>query len=177
MFPSQLNVLHWCSPVSSVGKDGWNEWKSYPYRLEYTFKSDRWNAQFKKRQTLANISYIVIQYINDSIRGFARSLYKYPLKSGTNWETLLRKDICHIYICLTNVSVCVLPASANGERVFHQIFLNLVGNIFALREATFVSAIKANVSRYGIQGNVWANIENHELISTTMSLRLAKALV
>jgi hypothetical protein len=29
MFLSQLNVLHWCSPVSSVGKDGWNEWKSW----------------------------------------------------------------------------------------------------------------------------------------------------
>jgi hypothetical protein len=28
------------------------------------------------------------------------------------------------------------------------MFLNLVGNIFALREATFVSALKANVSRY-----------------------------
>ena len=46
---------------------------------------------------------------------------------GTNWETLLRKDICHI-TCLTNVSVfyIVLPASANGEsgeRVFHQMFL------------------------------------------------------
>ena len=82
---------------------------------------------------------IVIQYIKDSIRGFPRSLYKYPLKPGTNWETLLRKDICHIYICLTNISVCVIPASANGKRE----------NIFALREATFVSAIKANVSRYG----------------------------
>ena len=36
--------------------------------------------------------------------------------------------------------VCVLLhllASANWERVFHQMFLNLVGNIFALREATF----------------------------------------
>jgi hypothetical protein len=72
---------------------------------------------------------------------------------GTNRETLSRKvkDICHI-ICLTNVSVChiVLPASANGEPVFHQMFLNLVGNIviiFAFREANFVSAIKANVSR------------------------------
>ena len=21
--------FHWCSPVSSVGKDGWNEWKSW----------------------------------------------------------------------------------------------------------------------------------------------------
>jgi hypothetical protein len=31
---------------------------------------------------LADISYIVIQYINDSIRGFPRSLYKYPLKPG-----------------------------------------------------------------------------------------------
>jgi hypothetical protein len=42
----------------------------------------------------------------------------------TNWETLLRKDSCHI-ICLTNVSLfyIVLPASANGERVFHQMFL------------------------------------------------------
>jgi hypothetical protein len=31
---------------------------------------------------LANIYYLVIQYINDSIRGFPRSLYKYPLKPG-----------------------------------------------------------------------------------------------
>jgi hypothetical protein len=29
MFLSELNVLHWCSPVSLVGKDGWNEWKSW----------------------------------------------------------------------------------------------------------------------------------------------------
>ena len=72
------------------------------------------------------------------------SLYKYPLKPGTNWEILLRKDICHIYICLTNVSVChivFISASANGERVFDQ-FLNLVGNIFASREATLVFAKK-----------------------------------
>jgi hypothetical protein len=26
MFLSQLKVLHWCSPVSSVGKDGWKRW-------------------------------------------------------------------------------------------------------------------------------------------------------
>jgi hypothetical protein len=39
--------------------------------IEYTFKSDGWN-----------ISYIVIQYINDSLGGFPRSLYKYPLKPG-----------------------------------------------------------------------------------------------
>jgi hypothetical protein len=69
-----------------------------------------------------------------------------------------------------------IPASANGEIVFHQMFLNLVGNIFALREATFVSAIKANVSRYGMQGNIRANIENHELISETMPVSLAKRL-
>jgi hypothetical protein len=72
-----------------------------------------------------------------------------PLRPGQTG-----KDICHIYICLTNVSVCVLRASANGEIVFHQMFLNLVGNIFALREATFVSALKANVSRHGMQGNI-----------------------
>jgi hypothetical protein len=30
MFLSQLNVLHWCSPISSVEKDQcWNEWKSW----------------------------------------------------------------------------------------------------------------------------------------------------
>ena len=83
---------------------------------------------------------------------------------GTNRETLLRKvkDICHI-ICLTNVSVyvchIVLPVSANGEPVFHQMFLNLVGNtviIFAFLEANFVSAIKANVSRCERQGTTWA---------------------
>jgi hypothetical protein len=57
------------------------------------------------------------------------------------------------------------------------MFLNLVGNIFALREATFVSALKANVSRYGMQGNIRANIaENHELISETMPVSLAKRL-
>jgi hypothetical protein len=44
MFLSQLNVLHWCSPVSSVGKDGWNEWKvglnPRLVSIESTFKSD-----------------------------------------------------------------------------------------------------------------------------------------
>ena len=30
MFLSQLNVLHWCSPVSSVGKDDWNHGKVGP---------------------------------------------------------------------------------------------------------------------------------------------------
>ena len=76
---------------------------------------------------------------------------------ATNWETLLRKDFCHIIQCLANVSVfyIVLPASANGERVFHQINVsNLVGNIFVFQEANFVSAIKANVSRCGRQGNI-----------------------
>ena len=95
----------------------------------------------------------------DSIRGFPRSLYKYPLKElkpGTNWGTLLRKDIFHIYISLTIVSVChiVLPASVNGERVFDQMFLNLIRNIFAFRETTLVFASKVNVSRYGRQGNI-----------------------
>jgi hypothetical protein len=47
-----------------------------------------------------------------------------------------------------------VPASANGERVFHQMFLNLLGNTFAFWEANFVSAIKANVSRCGRQGNI-----------------------
>jgi hypothetical protein len=60
--------------------------------------------------------------------------------------------------------------------VFHQIFLILVGNIFAFRAATFVSALKANISRYGMQGNIRANIENHELISKTMPVSLAKRL-
>jgi hypothetical protein len=44
-------------------------------------------------------------------------------------------------------------------RVFHQMLLNLVGNIvitFAFREANFVAAIKANVSRCGRQGTTWA---------------------
>jgi hypothetical protein len=47
-----------------------------------------------------------------------------------------------------------LPVSANGERVFHQMFLNLVGDIFALREGNFVSAIIANISRYWRQGKL-----------------------
>jgi hypothetical protein len=80
---------------------------------------------------------------------------------------MLRKDICHIYICLTNVSVCVLPRRQTEKKEYF-IFLNLVGNIFAPGEATFVSATEANVSRYGIQVNIWANIKNHELISATM---------
>ena len=44
-------------------------------------------------------------------------------------------------------------------RVFHQMFLNLVGNIviiFAFQEADFVSAIKASVSGCGRQGTAWA---------------------
>jgi hypothetical protein len=69
---------------------------------------------------------------------------KFPNKKGTFDVNLVFSNLCHI----------VLPASTIGERVFHQMFLNLVGNIFALREATLVSAIKANVSRYGIQGNI-----------------------
>ena len=55
---------------------------------------------------------------------------------GTNWETLLRK-IFVIFIFVLPMFRYV-PASANGEIVFHQMFLNLVGNIFALRETTFV---------------------------------------
>ena len=80
---------------------------------------------------------------------------------GTNREKLLRKvkDICHI-ICLTNVSVChiVLPASANGESVSSNVseFGRKYFIIFAFREANFVSAIKANVSRCGRQGTTWA---------------------
>ena len=50
--------------------------------------------------------------------------------------------------------IVFILASANGERVFDQMFLNLVGNIFASREATLAFAIKANVSRYGRQENI-----------------------
>jgi hypothetical protein len=91
---------------------------------------------------------------------------------GTNWETLLRK----IFVIFIFVLPMFRYVSANRQIVFHQMFLNLVGNIFALREATFVSALKANVSRYGMQGNIRANIENHELISATMPVSLAKRL-
>jgi hypothetical protein len=50
MFLSQLNVLHWCSPVSSVGKDGWNESKSWSkskiaiYRI---YLSDGWTHNLR----------------------------------------------------------------------------------------------------------------------------------
>jgi hypothetical protein len=44
--------------------------------IEYTFKSDGWNAQFKKRQILANTSFIVVQYMNDSIRGLPTISFK-----------------------------------------------------------------------------------------------------
>ena len=81
---------------------------------------------------------------------------------GRNRETLLRKvkDICHM-ICLTNVSADVILSYQRRQtvRVFHQMFLNLVGNIViisAFREANFVSAIRANVSRCGRQGTTWA---------------------
>jgi hypothetical protein len=52
----------------------------------------------------------------------------------------------------------------------HQMFLNSLGNIFASREANFVSATM--FPRVGKQGNIWGNIENHECfhnnVSTTM---------
>jgi hypothetical protein len=72
---------------------------------------------------------------------------------GTNWETLLRKDICHI-ICLTNVLVC---------HIFSYHFTRVSSN------ANSVSAIKANVSTCGRQGNIWANIENHEYFHDNVS--------
>jgi hypothetical protein len=86
---------------------------------------------------------------------------------GTNWETLLGKYICHI-ICLTNVSVfyIVLPVSANGERVFHH---KRQTEKECFQEANFVSAIKVNVSRYGRQENIWANIENYEYFRDNVS--------
>jgi hypothetical protein len=68
-----------------------------------------------------------------------------------------------------------LPASANGERVFHQMFLNLVENIFACREATFVSLIKANGSRYCRQGKM-TNISATMFLTIGQGFSLAKAL-
>jgi hypothetical protein len=52
----------------------------------------------------------------------------------------------------------VLPASANGESVSSNVceFGRKYFIIFAFREANFVSAIKANVSRCGRQGTTWA---------------------
>ena len=68
------------------------------------------------------------------------------------------KDICHI-ICLTMFRYVILSYQRRQTvRVFHQMFLNLVGNIViisAFREANFVSAIKANGSRCGRQGTTW----------------------
>jgi hypothetical protein len=55
------------------------------------------------------------------------------------------------------------------------MFLNLVGNIFAFWEATFFSAIKANVSRYGRTFEQTLKITN--ISATTVPLRLAKASV
>jgi hypothetical protein len=69
-----------------------------------------------------------------------------------------------ILYCLTSVGKRRNSVSPNVS--------NLVGNIFVFQEANFVSAIKANVSRCGRQGNIRANIENHECF-----LRLAKALI
>jgi hypothetical protein len=75
-----------------------------------------WNAQFKKRQT----SCIVIQwYIKDSIRGFPRSLYKYPLKPGTNWETLLSYYLSFqsfgMSYCLISVGKQIKGVSSNAS--------------------------------------------------------------
>jgi hypothetical protein len=76
---------------------------------------------------------------------------------ATNWETLLRKDICHIIQCLTNVSggilYCLTSVGKRRKSVSSNVS-NLVGNIFVFQEANFVSAIKANVSRCGRQGNI-----------------------
>ena len=49
----------------------------------------------------------------------------------------------------------------------HQMFLNLVGNIFASREANFVSATM--FPRVGKQGNIRGNIENHKFFHNNVS--------
>jgi hypothetical protein len=56
-----------------------------------------------------------------------------------------------LYPCF---GMCLTSVGKRKARVFHQMFPSLVGNIFALRVVTFVSAIKDNVYRYGIQGNI-----------------------
>ena len=61
-----------------------------------------------------------------------------------------------------------------ADERFDQMFLNLVGNIFASREATLVFAIKANVSRYGRQENI---LNKSRIFPRQCSLRLVKALV
>jgi hypothetical protein len=55
----------------------------------------------------------------------------------------------------------------------HQMFLNLLGNIFSSREANFVSATM--FPRVGKQGNIWGNIENHECFHNNVSYILYHA--
>jgi hypothetical protein len=49
----------------------------------------------------------------------------------------------------------------------HQMFLNSIGNIFASREANFVSATM--FPRVGKPGNIWGNIENHKCFHNNVS--------
>jgi hypothetical protein len=106
MYLSQLKVLHWC-----IGKDGGNEWKCWSNSkigIHRIYLSDGW----KKRQT-----YLAWP---DNTQG--------RQKGGGGSPTQTGKHCCakiFVSICLTNVSVfyTVLPASENGERVFHQMFL------------------------------------------------------
>jgi hypothetical protein len=112
------------------------------------------------------------------MRGFHKSLYKYPLKARDKLGNIVvERYLSYLYLSVLPMFRYVIlsyhAASANGERVFDQMFLNLVGNIFAFREATFVFAIKANVSRYGRQGNIWANIKNHEYFRDNVSYNVS----
>ena len=49
----------------------------------------------------------------------------------------------------------------------HEMFLNMIGNIFASREANFVSATM--FPRVGKQGNICGNIANHKCFRNNVS--------
>jgi hypothetical protein len=76
------------------------------------------------------------------------------LSPGQIGKHCFAKIFVILFVFIPMFRYVILSYPANGERVFHQMFLNLVGNIFAFRVANFVSSIKANVSRCGRQGNI-----------------------
>ena len=59
------------------------------------------------------------QYIKDLIRSFpTTSIYKYLLMPGTNWETLLCKEVCHSGVA----SPTICPAMQISN-YYHNLFL------------------------------------------------------
>ena len=92
---------------------------------------------------------------------------RYLSPGQTIGNILLRKH-CFLYQCFA-----MFPRVGKHQETLvrnigkHQMFLNLVGNIFASREANFVSATM--FPRVGKHGNIWGNIENHKCYRNSVS--------